>query len=241
MKDMSEFIGKKYGYFTVIDVVKARSGAAHFEFVLECVCGKKSYSRKYMLETGKHISCGCKGIASPIIGDKFGKWTVMQDVTKVGKRAYVCKCTCGFSKTLEISDLINGRSKGCQNCANNKTIKKRRSDYIPYSKVYASYKANAKKLNREFYLTFDEAQSLFIAPCHYCKVEPSTKVKQKVEDLWYNGIDRKDNSIGYTKENSVTCCKICNYAKHTMSYDEYKEWLSETAERLVAQAPEVMI
>ena len=38
-----------------------------------------------------------------------------------------------------------------------------------------------------------------------------------------NGIDRIDNNLGYTVQNSISCCKKCNYAKHKMSYDEFIE------------------
>lgn len=41
----------------------------------------------------------------------------------------------------------------------------------------------------------------------------------------YNGVDRKDNSIGYTIDNCVTACKLCNYAKKAMSYDNFIDWL----------------
>jgi hypothetical protein len=35
------------------------------------------------------------------------------------------------------------------------------------------------------------------------------------------GLDRKDNSGGYTPENTVPCCKDCNSLKsNTLSYDE---------------------
>ena len=55
------------------------------------------------------------------------------------------------------------------------------------------------------------------------------KVKQKKrlssEVLKINGIDRIDNNIGYTKENSVPCCEICNKAKRDMSYNDFINYL----------------
>jgi hypothetical protein len=46
-----------------------------------------------------------------------------------------------------------------------------------------------------------------------------------IERAWIivNGIDRVDNSIGYIKSNSVTCCSQCNFAKNDISL---YEWLS---------------
>lgn len=37
----------------------------------------------------------------------------------------------------------------------------------------------------------------------------------------YNGIDRIDDSIGYTIDNCVTCCRTCNWAKGNKDYSEF--------------------
>jgi len=36
-----------------------------------------------------------------------------------------------------------------------------------------------------------------------------------------SGIDRKDNNLGYTPENSLPCCTLCNMMKRTYSYDNF--------------------
>lgn len=38
---------------------------------------------------------------------------------------------------------------------------------------------------------------------------------------WYNGVDRVDNTKGYTLENCVTCCAEANYAKRALSYADF--------------------
>jgi hypothetical protein len=45
-----------------------------------------------------------------------------------------------------------------------------------------------------------------------------------------NGIDRIDSKKGYTKENSASCCKYCNIAKHTMMEDEFFKWVKRVYE-----------
>ena len=47
----------------------------------------------------------------------------------------------------------------------------------------------------------------------------------------YTGIDRYDNTLGYTLENSVPCCKQCNRIKTDMAASEFAERL----ERIVAR------
>lgn len=44
-------------------------------------------------------------------------------------------------------------------------------------------------------------------------------------NLTYNGIDRKNNTLGYLPDNVVPCCKTCNWAKGKKSYEEFMEYL----------------
>ena len=45
------------------------------------------------------------------------------------------------------------------------------------------------------------------------------------DDFNYNGIDRKDSNLGYTNENCVPCCKVCNNGKRDLPYSEWLEYL----------------
>lgn len=66
--------------------------------------------------------------------------------------------------------------------------------------------------------------------CHYCGAPPSGRQKQVRSVYVYTGVDRKDNDAGYTIENVVPCCGICNHAKHTMSYEAFLAWLRRVAQ-----------
>ncbi len=50
-------------------------------------------------------------------------------------------------------------------------------------------------------------------------------LKFPVTDYFYNGVDRVDKSIGYTKTNCVTCCSICNMSKRQLSLQEWLHWV----------------
>ena len=41
----------------------------------------------------------------------------------------------------------------------------------------------------------------------------------------YNGIDRKNSNLGYSLENIVPCCFICNRGKSNMNYEDWKNYL----------------
>jgi len=96
--------------------------------------------------------------------------------------------------------------------------------------IYRSYKKRAIKKKFEFTITFIDFIFFANGSCHYCG---KRLVNQKTNppdssnfDVKYNGIDRKDNDIGYTPENSVSCCGICNKAKGSISYKNFKNWLT---------------
>ena len=45
--------------------------------------------------------------------------------------------------------------------------------------------------------------------------------------LKYNGIDRVNPALGYVEDNVVTCCKICNIAKHDLRLEEFLAWIEK--------------
>ena len=83
---------------------------------------------------------------------------------------------------------------------------------------------------------------MFQKNCHYCGVEPNQFPKgnwaKSYNGLFiYNGIDRKDNKIGYLLENCVSCCTICNRAKHSLSEEDFENWITRiTTYKLLARA-----
>lgn len=49
-------------------------------------------------------------------------------------------------------------------------------------------------------------------------------------DYVYNGVDRKDNGIGYSNDNCVPCCMICNWAKGKMLLSDYMQYINRLVE-----------
>lgn len=80
---------------------------------------------------------------------------------------------------------------------------------------YNEYKGNAKRRDLVFRLSFGEFCLLLSQRCHYC----IKKVKV--------GIDRKNNKVGYTMKNSVSCCWTCNNRKQKQTYKNFKNKITE--------------
>lgn len=92
------------------------------------------------------------------------------------------------------------------------------SDII--EKMYYEKLKNAFERQKDFQLTLDEFQKLVTKPCFYCGLRAFNGPKK------IHGIDRVDNTLGYTVDNCVTCCKLCNYFKLNNTKDDFIDWLS---------------
>lgn len=55
-------------------------------------------------------------------------------------------------------------------------------------------------------LTFEEYSVIIANKCHYCDCDISQERG--------SGLDRLDNDKGYTKENVVPCCGVCNNSRN---------------------------
>lgn len=78
---------------------------------------------------------------------------------------------------------------------------------------YNAYKRSAKQRNIQFSLTKEDFQKYWQLPCTYCGDTINTL-----------GLDRVENSRGYTVDNVVPCCTTCNRMKLTFSKEE---WFSQ--------------
>jgi 5-methylcytosine-specific restriction endonuclease McrA len=84
-----------------------------------------------------------------------------------------------------------------------------------------TYIYSCSKDGRTWALADEEARTLFAAPCHYCGHIP--------EPERLNGIDRRDNGVGYLQDNVVPCCGLCNRNKGPMLYSDFLVWIRRVA------------
>jgi 5-methylcytosine-specific restriction endonuclease McrA len=97
---------------------------------------------------------------------------------------------------------------------------------VPKRKLGA-FKGGARNRGLEWLLSDDEAFEMFKGACHYCKRVGC--------DEGMVGIDRKDNSRGYSTDNCVPCCETCNRAKGVKSYEFMLDYVNSIARNLQAK------
>ena len=81
---------------------------------------------------------------------------------------------------------------------------------------YQQHKISAEKRGIESTLSYEDFYILKSQDCFYCDI-PNFFLEEYSTHLHVNTpwmtLDRKDNSKGYTKENTVACCYLCNRIK----------------------------
>lgn len=158
-----------------------------------------------------------------IIGRVFGNVTVMKVAyrSEGGHVYWECRCICNQYIAATHSDLRRGKSNECERCRDEK------SKLSPLKTLYGNYKRGAEQRYLDFDLSIEEFQEIINKNCYYCDSEPMQflKKEQARHGIVYNGIDRKDNEIGYILENCVPCCKFCNFAKRGDTLENFQAWL----------------
>ena len=77
---------------------------------------------------------------------------------------------------------------------------------------FFTLRANAKRRGLIVEITFDDFIKITKGLCEYCGEKNAGF-----------GVDRRDSSIGYLKENCASCCKDCNFMKLSMTKEQFLE------------------
>jgi hypothetical protein len=174
-----------------------------------------------------------------ITNQRFGKLIAIErTATPEGRKGsyWKCQCDCGSVAIVALGNL--GRCIFSCGCLHRKTCGDRARkplEEVIVTQILSYYKRNAKLRNIPWLLTRDQFRGLILSPCFYCGETKgnSTKTTWSAKggpnrEMTNNGIDRKDNTLGYSLDNSVSCCKHCNFAKHSFTLDEFREWIIKT-------------
>src|SRR5574337_1096902 len=130
------------------------------------------------------------------------------------KKCFRCKEVKDASQFGPDKRSLSGLRTNCYECR--KTEKKGKWDTLRGR--FRNYASSVKRLGKArcgmvFDLTIEQFDKLTAQPCHYCGQFSPTHS--------YCGVDRVDDTLGYTLANCVPCCSTCNYMKHKLSLDDF--------------------
>lgn len=173
-------------------------------------------------------------------GEKFNRLTVVK-FSHVGKhsRSYFhFRCDCGNEKVILGAVVKSGTTKSC-GCLGSEIRKSRRvsSNHSEVTAIILGYKRHAQDRGLSWKLSRKGVLDIIFRDCAYCGSPPSNRKKTKnslSNGLMYSGIDRLDSTKGYLKNNTVPCCRSCNYAKSDLTVDEFRRWAIRLGEKAMA-------
>jgi hypothetical protein len=238
MGTIKDLTGKVFGQLTVLKAVGRKHGKCLWR--CKCSCGKftevigSSLNSKTIKGTQ---SCGClsKKYFKDLTGKNFGQIKILQHLGKDNSKnnVYLAKCSCGKEIVGQGSDFKTSKIKSC-GCGKFKSAvdnaKNNPFDAIRNT-IYLDYKIKAEHRGFLFSLTLDEFTKLTESQCNYCGISYSNlrPVRRKYSAMTYlyNGIDRVNNEKGYSFDNCVPCCRICNQAKHTLNSETFVKWVEK--------------
>lgn len=217
-------IGEVRGNFLLLDVTNKRNNSGNLYYKVKCLNCKNIYETTYFsFLKRKSVSCDLCRFAIVREDKVINNWHVQKAAyVDSGNYYHFCVClVCNKTRIVQVTNIFNGTSKSC--CGKTHT-----SD--AHIKIfYNRYKCNANYRNLVFTLSIEEFRDVVTKNCTYCGSGGSVEVYHKATKRYdyYNGVDRKNSNIGYTKENTTSCCKRCNRGKFDDSVKDYEAYLDK--------------
>jgi 5-methylcytosine-specific restriction endonuclease McrA len=204
--------GEVYGRLTTIERTTSDKPGAWWKCL--CSCGNYKDSTQFNLVKGNIVSCGCKQKETQQSGKEptFSVW-------EANMRTYLRKLKDAAKKSRRLLG---------SNQFTSRTISK-----ISPSEVRNHF----QYLVDSWELSVSEYQTLITGNCYYCGVEPSSSmdnVGKRGAGLKKNGIDRVNNSLGYTVANCVTACSHCNRGKNNMTQSDFFKIIVDRYKRMIS-------
>lgn len=169
----------------------------------------------------------------PIIGTKYGQWTVISNEIKSGQKIspnsksrsiyFKVQCNCGKIAWRMLSGLKNGKTSACKSCCK---LNGNMDNFIlsRFNNIKCNLKTRKKVGKLEFNITPEYIQTLYNKN-HFCKLTGS--------DLTYNpkvklsdnilSIDRIDSNKGYIENNIQLVHKDVNMMKGSLTQERFIE------------------
>lgn len=163
-----------------------------------------------------------------MIGQKFGKFTVIEFVGSQGKRKqYLCECDCGTRKTLRQDVLVRVQYKSC-GCEYRRKASQS-SLWTGHGEIsgakWAAIKCSAKVRKIQFEVSIQDGWEQFQIQDRKCALSglPLGFPKHRGDTDYSASLDRKDSSLPYCKGNIQWVDKRVNMMKGFLGEIEFKE------------------
>lgn len=223
MNNLIDLTGKRFGSLKVMGRAGTQSDG-RVTWFCHCDCGGSRVAIGKYLRNGESTSCGCertawnKGKIKSREGVVSGKIIGLNSYQiRKGIVFWLCKCECG-KEFYSNANRLDAKALVTCGCGS-----KSKFGSNAIGAVWCVYKRNAKTRNLEFTLSFGQFMEIIQSPCRYCgeALTSLRKTDWNTPNFNYTGIDRVDSHKGYTPDNCVPCCAVCNWMKRDMPVEEF--------------------
>lgn len=221
-------------HWKVIEKIIYRLGKQYYyAYIIQCKqCWalKKIWASDFKnIENGGCQNCNTLRDRQEFVGTETPVYKVLEfdRVEKQGhsfRRFYKVQCKkCGSISIMRKDKIQNAKGPGCKICNGNNRVPTKDA---PLNVYYNTYRAGAISRNLEWNLSLEEFKDIISKDCCYCGQKPIEKqslirYNKTNSPILVNGIDRVDSSKGYSKENCVPCCFLCNKMKSNLYYKDF--------------------
>lgn len=108
-----DLTGQRFGRLVATNYMSgSRSTRGRWRCV--CDCGNETNVITSQLKNGRTRSCGCLRLAEDLVGQKFGRLTVVQREKCINRQLFWrCVCDCGRIKNVDAKHLRDGNTRSC--------------------------------------------------------------------------------------------------------------------------------
>lgn len=164
-----------------------------------------------------------------LVGQVFGKLTVLEDSGERKNRRVLwdCKCECGNIVRINGKYLLSGDTKSC-GCYSKGNAHNRKGYKDISGSYWGTLKSNAKKRGVPFEITPIEAWEVLQKQNGICALSgiELVLVNNYRDERPYHtaSLDRIDSTKSYTKDNIQWVHKVINIMKNTLPQEEFIGW-----------------
>jgi hypothetical protein len=135
---------------------------------------------------------------------------VKKGLDNISKEAFIDKNQIPMVNQLYLNQEFKGKAELI------KSLKQKMSSY-------KSQDTKKNKFNNNF-ITYEELLEKLVVSklkCHYCRKDTLIMYENKREPLQWT-LDRIDNDMGHSSENTVICCLKCNLDRRCLNDKKFK-------------------
>ena len=238
-RSVIDITNQKFSKLTVIERHLENSKNGDSKWKCACECGNTTIVTASKLKNGNTRSCGCITTLNDLTGSRFGRLEVLHrhsENTKLGFPIWVCLCSCGNKSLVQGNHLRSGATESCGCLHREISIRANTSHgktHFAEYRIWSGMKTRCCNENNPAYPYYggrgiticDEWKESFETFYRDMGPRPSPK----------HSIDRKNNDLGYSKENCYWATKKeqANNRRNSILYEfdgdrkTLTEWCSE--------------